>query len=616
LKRISDLEPASAIAGTLWTIGKRLKGCVRRCFACPAVTWLAWLVPVFAWAPLAYPGYFEFLDGYSPIFNLNDLIRHGLSTSWVPSIGQPYDLWRGERILPYLLAALAHAVGFSDVASIKLVLFAAILGGSLGMYAWARRRLGAWPGLLAAVVYAFWPLGLATIYVRGAFAEAAFLGILPWVWWAAEVAGAMGTGPASAGLALALAACFWTQPGLALWLAAGLLAFLLFEGHSSRSVATLAGWLAGVALGLAGLVPGWIAHGLGGQTYVTFSDHFVYLYQLLQAGWGSAPGATGPYDAMPLQLGVVTYGLALLGVVLAPGFVPVRDGKEGKPEEGKRGVWAFSPESAFPVRARLYLAGALVLVPIALSLTWAAALWRALPFLERTLTYPWQLLLLTGPWLAWLAGMGGLALLERISATVPAEVLPDLDPLVEPAAPASDEDVDGEREPQAPGADKATAWAVPLFAGLMVLALLGVYGDLDPPATPVRVPDQPVAVFGDNQIALVSAVMSDTLASGPRASVRVQWQALRPLDQDYTVFFHAETADGTVCGQADTMPHNNKAPTSGWRPGAVISDTYTLALKPGAPSAVSYRYLLGLYQYQTGARLSDGADNQVVLNER
>ncbi len=138
MKRISDHGPASAIAGAAWTTGIRSKVSIRRCFACPAATWLAWLVPVFAWAPLAYPGYFEFLNGYSPIFNLNDLLRHGLDTSWVPSIGQPYDLWRGERLLPYLLAALAHAVGFSEVASVKLVLFAAILGGSLGMYAWAR----------------------------------------------------------------------------------------------------------------------------------------------------------------------------------------------------------------------------------------------------------------------------------------------------------------------------------------------------------------------------------------------------------------------------------------------------------------------------------------------
>ncbi len=492
------------------------------------------------------------------------------------------------------------------------------------MAAWACTRgpgcsLGDWPGLLAAAVYAFWPLGLATIYVRGAFAEAAILGILPWAWWAAQVAGATGGWPARAGLALALAACFWTQPGLALWLAAGLLAFLLFGGQGSRSVGTLAGWLAGVALGLAGLVPGWLAHGQAGRTYVAFLDHFVYPYQLLQAGWGSAPGATGPYDAMPLQLGLVTCGLALLGVVLAPDLVLSHDGQAGEGGEVGDGRGHLWPVSAFPVRSSLYLAGALVLVPIALSLTWAAPLWRALPFLERTLTYPWQLLLLTGPWLAWLAGLGGLALLERLSAPVAAESRCDPDPLVEPAAPASpamEEAAGGEREPQTQGENRTMAWALPLFAGLVVLALLGVYGELDPPATPVRVPDQPVAVFGDNQIALVSAVMSDTLASGTRASVRVQWQALRPLDQDYTVFFHAETADGTVYGQADTMPHNNKAPTSGWRPGAVISDTYTLALKPGVPGAASYRYVLGLYQYQTGARLPVGADNQVVLNER
>ena len=169
------------------------------------------------------------LNGYSPIFNLNDLVHHGLDVSWMPAIGQPYDLWRGERLLPYLLAFLVHTLGFSDVASVKWVLFASILGGSLGMYGWARRRLGAWSGLLAATVFTFWPLGLATIYVRGAFAEAIFLGILPWVWWAAEAGGAQSGWWAPAGLALAIAAAFLTQPGLALWLVAGLVAFVLLN---------------------------------------------------------------------------------------------------------------------------------------------------------------------------------------------------------------------------------------------------------------------------------------------------------------------------------------------------------------------------------------------------
>ena len=192
----------------------------------PAATVLAWLLPLFAWAPLTYPGYFEFHSGFLPIFNLNDLLRHLTDFAWAATVGQPYDLLRGERVLPYLLAALPRALGSPPVAAVKLVFGASLLAGSLGMYGWARRRLGAWPALLAATVYVYAPILLATTYVRGAFAEALFLGLLPWVMWAADAARA-GRRAGVIGLAAGLAAALWTQTGLALWLAGIVLAYLL-----------------------------------------------------------------------------------------------------------------------------------------------------------------------------------------------------------------------------------------------------------------------------------------------------------------------------------------------------------------------------------------------------
>ena len=115
-----------------------------------ATTLLAWLLPVFAWAPLAYPGYFEFHSGSLPIFNLTDLAQRLTDLGWAPTVGQPYDLLRGERALPYLLAAAARLVGASSVVAVKLVFGLSLLAGALGMFGWARRRLGGWPALVAA----------------------------------------------------------------------------------------------------------------------------------------------------------------------------------------------------------------------------------------------------------------------------------------------------------------------------------------------------------------------------------------------------------------------------------------------------------------------------------
>ena len=153
-----------------------------------AATLLAWLLPVFAWAPLTYPGYFEFHSGFLPIFNLNDLMRHLADLGWLPTVGQPYDLLRGEGALAYRLAALMRLLGSSPVAAVEWTFGLSLLAGALGMYGWARRRLGPWPALLASMIYTYWPMLLATIYVRGALAEATFMGLAPWVLWAADAA--------------------------------------------------------------------------------------------------------------------------------------------------------------------------------------------------------------------------------------------------------------------------------------------------------------------------------------------------------------------------------------------------------------------------------------------
>jgi hypothetical protein len=563
-----------------------------------AATLLAWLLPVFAWAPLLYPGYFEFHSGFLPIFNLNDLLRHLADLGWLPTVGQPYDLLRGEGALAYRLAALVRLLGASPVSAVELTFGISLLAGAFGMYGWARRRLGPWPALLAAMVFTYSPLLLAMIYVRGALAEAVLMGLAPWVLWAADVAAA-GNRRGAAGLALGLAAALWTQAGLALWLAAVILAYVLLVPHrsvspqdrgaaeeespqlkqadapdnspaASRGSAegrwkptgpALIGWGGGLALGILGLIPVVWQHGWESITYVNFTEHFGYPFQLLLAGWGTGPSITGPDDTLTFSLGIVAFGLAVLGVLLSR----------------KRAGASDAANIFASQRTHTVFALVVVLILAVLSTTLAAIFWRALPTLARTLTYPWQLLLLAGPWLAWLAGLGGRALL-------------DLWP----------EEGRGSR-------------VVPLCAGLLVLTLLGAYGVLNPTTTSAPVPDAPVAIFGDNQIALLSAVPSGTPGPDGRVTLQTRWQALRPLDQDYTVFFHAVGPDGNRWGQQDTMPQDGKLPTSRWQPGQVIQDQYRLTLAADAPAGSDYRYLLGFYQWQTGERLTAGADDKVVL---
>jgi hypothetical protein len=480
-------------------------------------------------------------------------------------VGQPLDLLRGEGALAYRLAALVRLLGASPVGAVKWTFGLSLLAGALGMYGWARRRLGPWPALLASMIYTYWPMLLATIYVRGALAEAVFMGLAPWVLWAADAA-STGSRRGTIGLALGLAAALWTQAGLALWLAAIVFAYVLFVPHRLELVSgsgtddknparcrlsptglALIGWAGGLALGVLGLIPVVSQHGLGNATYVTFAEHLVYPFQLLLAGWGAGTSIPGPDDTLTFSFGIAAFGLAVLGIVLA-----------------RKGIRTYATAGEYDSTHKLQhthtlFALSVVLIIAALGMTLTAFFWQGLPFLARTLTYPWQLLLLAGPWLAWLAGLGGRVLL----ALWPEEA--------------------------------RRRWTVPLFAGLLTMTLLGAYGVLNPTSTRVFVPDAPVAIFGDNQIALLSTDTSGAPGPDGQVTLLTRWQALRPINQDYTVFFH-------VIG-----------PGSVWRPGQVVQDQYRLSLAADAPVSSDYRYHLGFYEWQSGKRLTTATDDKVVL---
>lgn len=551
-------------------------------------TWLALLLPVFAWAQLTYPGYFEFHSGFVPIFNLNDLLHHLGDPAWAPVIGQSYDVLRGEGALPYRMAAIACSLGATPVTAVKWIFAASILAGALGMYGWARRRLGSWPALIAEAVYLFWPIALATVYVRGALAEAVLLGLIPWVLWAADAAVDPGRKRSGIALALALAATFWTQAGLAVWLAALVLVYILVQAYvrdpagqadaGTRRVRAplvgLLGWAGGVLLGGLGILPVMLGRGMGRSSPVVFTDHLVYPYQLLQTGWGTEPSIPSPYDSLTFDLGVVAFCLAVFSVLPLGGLTT----------DSRCDARDTSLGSRTAIRRTQIIAAAAVLLMVTLSTTLTAGLWDLLPGLAQTLSYPWQLLLLAAPWLAWLAGLGAHVLAGLFS-----------------------------KEPGSATISNRELKALSLSAALIALVLLGSYAYLNPAVIPNPTAGAPVAIFGENEIALLDATVRGAPGPGGRAVVTARWQALRPLDTDYTIFLHAVTLDGTRWAQIDTMPQSGKLPTTQWRPGQVVTDSYVLTFNPDAPVARDYRYLLGLYLWQTGQRLPAGADDKAVL---
>jgi hypothetical protein len=86
--------------------------------------------------------------------------------------------------------------------------------------------------------------------------------------------------------------------------------------------------------------------------------------------------------------------------------------------------------------------------------------------------------------------------------------------------------------------------------------------------------------------------------------VTVTWQALKPMDVNYSVFVHVFGRDGQKVGQLDTYPGLGAWPTTLLSPGDVIVDSYPVSIWPEAEQAApaALRVLVGLYDYNEPGR--------------
>ena len=92
------------------------------------------------------------------------------------------------------------------------------------------------------------------------------------------------------------------------------------------------------------------------------------------------------------------------------------------------------------------------------------------------------------------------------------------------------------------------------------------------------------------------------------------WRARTEIDTSYTVFVHLVDQDGRIWAQKDSVPHGGQWPTTGWMQNEIIPDEYDLDVPADTPPG-SYRLITGMYQVETGKRLTAAAGNDTPLGD-
>jgi hypothetical protein len=150
--------------------------------------------------------------------------------------------------------------------------------------------------------------------------------------------------------------------------------------------------------------------------------------------------------------------------------------------------------------------------------------------------------------------------------------------------------MDGARLPLAAGGD--TLSLAPLsLAARPTVALPGL--ELVP---------NPIHENFANQIGLIGYDLDRRSARpGEALHLTLYWRANSAIAKNYSVFAHVRGEGETLWAGQDGWPQQGAAPTSTWRPGEVVKDSYQLALKPDTPAG-QYAIEVGLYD-ATGERL-------------
>jgi hypothetical protein len=108
---------------------------------------------------------------------------------------------------------------------------------------------------------------------------------------------------------------------------------------------------------------------------------------------------------------------------------------------------------------------------------------------------------------------------------------------------------------------------------------------------------------------------TDIARPGEAVTVTLYWRALAVMDEDYSVFVHLLGENDLILGQRDMYPGHGTYPTSLWKPGELIADTYAVPISPATLAPATAQIEVGLYELETQVRLKAVGSDGVSLGD-
>jgi hypothetical protein len=114
-------------------------------------------------------------------------------------------------------------------------------------------------------------------------------------------------------------------------------------------------------------------------------------------------------------------------------------------------------------------------------------------------------------------------------------------------------------------------------------------------------------------IRLAEAGLSPGARPGDVIAVRLVWEALAPVSEQYQVFVQLVGPDGTPLALHVGSAQNDLMPTPDWQPGRPVTDVHAFSLRANAPPG-DYQFLVALHRLvdMTRLRTTDGRDEVMV----